>query len=101
MRAIACLLLLAAAAAGVAAAAGGAPAHGAGAAPRLRPRRRALQSGEESKASGRCVCVFDFNETLRVARGGREDAAAEDAAGVIDNCKVCGARPRCWRFNVS
>lgn len=52
--------------------------------------RRQLDSsgGSTDMASGRCVCTFDFDLTLRVERDGREDMPAWDAAGIIADCKV-------------
>jgi hypothetical protein len=43
------------------------------------------------KASGRCVCAFDFDHTLRVEEGGRQDAPARDAKGIIADCQVRSA----------
>lgn len=45
-----------------------------------------LDSG--ANPAGRCVCAFDFDNTLRIDRDGREDVPTPDASGIIKDCKV-------------
>jgi len=58
---------------------------------KLRSLRSPLLSRRQLSAraaSGRCVCAFDFDNTLRVERDGRQDAPAGDAGGIIADCQV-------------
>lgn len=59
----------------------------------LRELHRPVDDRFVRKPSGKCVCIFDFDETLRVWRGGNGDSPARDGQGIIRRCKVRGG---CW-----
>lgn len=49
--------------------------------------RRGLRGSNET---GRCVCAFDFDNTLRIERDGLEDVPASDASNIVSDCKSRG-----------
>lgn len=54
----------------------------------LRELHRPVDDRYVQKASGKCVCIFDFDETLRVWKGNNGDTPAADGQGIIRKCKV-------------
>lgn len=43
-----------------------------------------------AKASGLCVCIFDFDETLRVWKDGYGDSPAADGGAIVNKCRELG-----------
>ena len=53
--------------------------------------RMLLAPAESRPSPARCVCAFDFDDTLRVKDGnGDDDAPAKEGPAVINACKVGG-----------
>lgn len=44
--------------------------------------------GAAGSSDAKCACVFDFDLTLRIIRGGDQDYPAPDGKQVIQRCKV-------------
>ncbi|GMH35819.1 hypothetical protein BSKO_03687 [Bryopsis sp. KO-2023] len=44
----------------------------------------------EIKQSGLCVCIFDFDETLRVWKGENGDSPAPDGGAIVNKCRELG-----------
>lgn len=43
-----------------------------------------------AKVSGQCVCIFDFDLTLRVQNSTGHDVGSEDSPGIVRHCKDLG-----------